>query len=119
MNHYSYRNLKVWQKAQLLIIMTIDSIEQVPYTTTNKIITQQIIRSVTSISANIAEGHARYTPKVYRNHLLIARGSLAETNNWLDILYQRKTIDEQAYLELQAMGQEIFAMLTSMSKKLE
>ena len=47
------------------------------------IISDQILRSSGSISANISEGFGRKTRADYEHFLIIARGSTAETQNWL------------------------------------
>jgi four helix bundle protein len=47
-----------------------------------KIIIDQIIRSIGSISSNIAEGFNSRTTKQYLSFLDIARRSAAESENW-------------------------------------
>jgi len=54
----------------------------------------QIIRSVDSISANIAEGFGRYTPADRRKFYLYSRGSFEETKSWLRKLIRRNIIHE-------------------------
>ena len=44
----------------------------------------QLIRSADSVGANIAEAAGRWTPADKRRLLLIARGSLYETEHWVD-----------------------------------
>ena len=46
-----------------------------------------MMRSAGSVPANIAEGYGRYSQAAYRSHLSIARGSLFETQSWIDLLY--------------------------------
>lgn len=62
-----------------------------------KIIGDQFIRSVDSVGANVAEGYGRYhyldKIKFYYN----TRGSLLESKHWLDLLYERKIVDESKY----------------------
>jgi four helix bundle protein len=43
----------------------------------------QLIRSIDSIGANIAEASGRYSPADRRRLLVIARGSLHETEHWM------------------------------------
>lgn len=43
----------------------------------------QLVRSADSVGANIAEAHGRWTAADKRRLLLIARGSLYETEHWL------------------------------------
>lgn len=58
----------------------------------------QLIRSVDSIAANIAEGYGRYHYKEQRQYCYIARGSLSQTKTWLYKANERRkedTIDIQ------------------------
>jgi four helix bundle protein len=43
-----------------------------------------MLRAVDSVGANIAEGAARWSPKDKRNFFVIARGSLNETEHWIN-----------------------------------
>lgn len=49
----------------------------------SRLITDQLIRSIASISANIAEGCGRGSRKEFIRFLIIARGSLVESQNWI------------------------------------
>jgi four helix bundle protein len=55
----------------------------------------QIIRSVDSIAANIAEGYGRYTPSDRKLFYRYARGSFEETKAWLRKLIRRKIISDE------------------------
>src|SRR4051812_13906778 len=63
------------------------------------VIGMQLIRAADSVHANIAEAAGRWTTKERRRHLLIARGSLYETENWLARAHARglltTTYDDQ------------------------
>ncbi len=52
----------------------------------------QLVRSADSIGANIAEGLGRATPPDQRRFFLIARGSLYETEHWLERAASRDLI---------------------------
>lgn len=57
----------------------------------------QFIRSIDSISANIAEGFGRYNRKEKIRFYIYARGSSYESLDWLEKCYCRKIIDLTNY----------------------
>ncbi|MCA0355024.1 MAG: four helix bundle protein [Chloroflexi bacterium] len=116
---YSYRNLIMWNKAQELVMDVIQLISNVPNSWSNAVIVRQIVSSATSISANIAEGHGRFSLGAHKNHLSIARGSAAETDNWANTLFRFGYIDDDAEKRIQQRCNEIIAMLSSKMRKLE
>jgi len=62
-----------------------------------KIIGDQWIRSVDSISANIAEGFGRFHFLDKNKFNYNARGSLLESFDWTDKLLERKYVTEEEY----------------------
>ncbi|HQQ96138.1 MAG TPA: four helix bundle protein [Cyclobacteriaceae bacterium] len=61
----------------------------------------QLVSAVDSIAANLAESLGRYSTKEARQFCFYARGSLFETNSWIDKAYQRNIMNEKEYQELQ------------------
>ena len=61
---------------------------------------KQFMRSVDSIAANISEGFGRYHFKDNRNFLYYARGSLYETQTWLEKALNRNLVSKPQYKEL-------------------
>jgi four helix bundle protein len=61
---------------------------------------KQLVKSVDSIAANISEGFSRYHFKDNRNFLYYARGSLYETQTWLEKALNRDLISNSNYNEL-------------------
>jgi four helix bundle protein len=112
---YSYRNLVLWQRAQALALRVIQVVQQLPNQWGNAIVARQIIASATSVSANIAEGHARFTPGAHRNHLSIAKGSAAETDSWLDLLHRLSHLSD---VEEQALHSECLWIMNSLTSKI-
>ena len=55
---------------------------------------KQLVRSVDSISANIAEGHGRYHYKDRIKFCYYARGSFEETKSWLSKADRRGLLPE-------------------------
>ena len=67
---------------------------------TKKIIGDQFITSVDSIGCNIAEGFGRFHYLDRNRFNYNARGSLVESLHWLDLLQERKKIDQDLYRNL-------------------
>jgi four helix bundle protein len=115
---YSYRNLVLWQNAQALALEVIQLTAALPRSAANDVLTRQIIRSATSIGANIAEGHGRYTPRAHAQHLSIAKGSACETDSWLDLLKRSGLISDEAEARLHARCNELIGSLTAKIRSL-
>ena len=116
---YHFRNLIVWQKAQDLAARLFQVVDAFPHTWAAEILAKQMLRSASSMGANIAEGHGRFSLKQYRYHLTIARGSAAETESWI---FQAQKVGYIAGPKAQQLAdhcEEIMRMLTSMILKLE
>ncbi len=78
----------------------------------------QITRAVTSVPANIAEGHARSTRKDFANFLAMARGSLMEADTLLGVAVRRRYITDSDAEKVAGRIEEISKMLTSLRSKL-
>jgi four helix bundle protein len=116
---YGHRNLIVWQRAQELAHQIIKLTRRLPQSWANAVLARQIISSATSIGANIAEGHGRFTPGAHGNHLSIAKGSAAETDSWLDTLCREGYLSREDEAPMHKECLEIMAMLTSKIQQLE
>jgi four helix bundle protein len=116
---YSYRNLILWQRAQELAYDVIQVTKRLPQSWASAIIARQIIGSVTSIAANIAEGHGRFSIGAYRNHLSIARGSATETDSWLDLMRREGILSIQEEEALHSRCRQIIGMLTTKMNSLD
>ena len=110
---YSYRNLLLWQKAQDLALEIVRLASKLPNDRTAPILARQVVRSASSIAANIAEGHGRYTLGAHRNHLSIAKGSVCETDSWLDLLKRAGYLEPKTEERLHEACQELIRMLTA------
>lgn len=114
-----YESLIIYQKSKLLTRNVIQIFEMLPKTKTIDIIQYQIVRSVSSIGANIVEGYGRNSPREYKQFLTIARGSCFETSYWLEILQDLAPIETRAKIdEFLGLNTEILKMLTVTIKNL-
>ena len=78
MIYNDYHNLSAYQKARDLTKQIIALSDKLPKNRAFDAIYVQIVRSVSSIGANIVEGYGRNNPREYRQFLGIARGSCFE-----------------------------------------
>jgi len=116
---YSYRNLALWQRAQEFAREIFVLVETLPTNRSSEVLRIQLLRSATSIAANIAEGHGRFSPAAYRNHLSIAKGSACEADSWLDLLRRLGQIDAQTEATLHQQCGVLIAAPTNRMKALE
>lgn len=116
---YSFRNLASWRKAQDLADEILEVVPAMPNNRVANILVQQIVKSSTSIAANICEGHGRFSPGAYRNHLSIARGSANETIGWLDLLCRRRFISSAQLDHLTDLTEEILRMISAQMIQLD
>lgn len=121
MDDFGYRNLVVWLKAKAFVREVYSLVKLLP-PEEKYALGDQIRRAAVSIPSNIAEGNGRASNKDYAHFLSIARGSLFETVNQLEIAmdlgYLGVDVDDRCRLEeVFALAAEVGRMLTSMMKK--
>ena len=104
----------MWQKSIQLVKLVYTQIREFP-SEEKFALADQLRRSVISIPSNIAEGNGRATNKDYAHFLSIARGSLYETINQLDIAESLGYVHHSA--EIENLAIELRKMLFSMIKK--
>jgi four helix bundle protein len=114
----SYKDLKMWQRANVLVNKIFDLIEVFPKNIRGETVARQLVRSSTSIAANIAEGYGGRKGKEYVSYLYQARRSIPETDYWLYLASQRRFITEHDYEELSKEYSEILLMINSAISKL-
>ena len=116
MDRRKYQKLLVWQEAMDLVVGVYRITERLPATERFGLC-QQLRRAAVSIPSNIAEGAGRHSDKEFIRFLNIANGSLLEVETQLLIALQLQYIEEIS--ELQNSIDKIFAMLSSLKRKLK
>ena len=81
-------------------------------------IVEQLLRAVTSIATNIAEGAGRIDRGDYRRFISIARGSLSETMTLLELAVRMTYVTEVEAARAMSLGTEVGNMLTALGKAL-
>ena len=107
-----FQDLQVYQLSERLadeIWKIVDSWDKFAKDTLGK----QIVRSADSVGANIAEGVGRGTYKENRRFVIIARGSLNETQHWLRRAYKRNLLTTEQINSIKAIINELAPKLNS------
>jgi len=79
-------------------------------------ISNQILRSGTSISANMAEAIYAISRSDFLSKSHIALKECAETLNWLELLYEAKHITQPQFDSIKADCEEVLKLLISTTK---
>ena len=80
------------------------------------VLSKQILRSGTSIGANIAEARYGISRNDFRSKIYIALKECAETIYWLELLYSCSYLDESAYRSLLADCEALRNILSATTK---
>ena len=78
-----------------------------------------MLRSGTSIGANVAESQEAASKKDFLNKLTIALKEARETEYWLKLLKEASVITEKEFISLFNDCDEIIRLLVSIVKKLK
>lgn len=80
------------------------------------VIGKQILRSGTSIGANIRESEYAESKADFIHKLAIALKEANETEYWLELLYHSKIVEESVYSDLQKSVKELLRLLVAIIK---
>jgi len=114
----SYKDLLVWQKAHQLVKKVFKIIKTIKKDFISWELIKQIVRSATSIPANIVEGYYSHQGKNFASHLEISRGSTGETDYWLFELCDNGYLSKDQYDDVSKDCLELIKMLSSFINKI-
>ena len=80
---------------------------------------KQVLRSGTSISANVHESEFAQSPSDFASKLHIALKEANETMNWLNLLHDVGILDDKAFESMSVDCSEIIALLVSSIKTIK
>ena len=99
-NVQGLETLEAWKKARELAVFVIQEVLPKLPTDEKWNLNQQIRRAVSSVPANIAEGHGRFYYQENVRFCYIARGSLLETYSHLVLAHDLKYISDELFTRL-------------------
>ena len=80
------------------------------------VLSKQILRSGTSIGANIREAQRAQSKPDFYSKMNIALREADETSYWLELLFESEYIDKAAFESVYSDCEEIIKLLTSITK---
>ena len=83
------------------------------------ILSKQILRSGTSIGANLAEAEYAISRKDFLSTQYIALKECSETRYWLDLLYEADYLDKNSYESIITDCDELIRMLSASTKTIK
>jgi four helix bundle protein len=84
-----------------------------------RILSKQLLRSGTSIGANVREAQSAQSNKDFINKLEIALKEARETQYWLEILIESELVDRHKFQLLLQEANEIGKILVASTKRLK
>ena len=83
------------------------------------VLSKQLLRSGTSIGANIVEAEAGISKRDFLAKMYIAFKECCETEFWLDIMHETEYIDDDKFNDLMPKCSELNKMLGSITKSVK
>lgn len=117
MDGQNFRGLRVWQLGMRIAEAAYQLSQQFPKYETYGL-GSQIQRAAVSVPANIAEGHATGSTKMFLRHLAIAQGSLAELETHLMLAERIKYCNPVQVKSILTNCTEEARMLRALRKRL-
>ncbi|TRV43319.1 MAG: four helix bundle protein [Microcystis panniformis Mp_MB_F_20051200_S9] len=107
---------KVYDKAYKFAIRIVKGYKYLCETKQEYVLSKQLLRSGTSIGANIAEANGAISQADFRAKMSIAYKECLETKYWLSLLKDTNYIEERAFQSINDDAEEISKMLWAILK---
>ena len=110
-------NGPILDKSKAFAIRTIRLYKHLTADKKEYVISKQLLRSGTSIGANVREGSYAQSKADFRTKMNIALKEANETDYWIELLYKTGYISENEYKSLKEDCRSLLRMLISTVKK--
>lgn len=110
------RTATVGQKSRQFAVRIVRLYQYLSSEKREYIISKQLLRSGTSIGANIAEADCAFSRKDFLSKMYIAFKEANETLYWLDFLHDTEYLSEGEYTSICADCKELHKMLAAITK---
>lgn len=109
----------VEQKSQDFALRIVKLYQYLAFEKKEYVLSKQLLRSGTSIGANIAEAQCGITRKDFLAKMYIAYKECAETKYWLNLLYQADYMNSTQYESVFADCTDLLKILAAITKTTE
>lgn len=110
------KNSIIYKKSFKFSLDIISNCKVLMYEKKEFIMSKQLLRSGTSIGANISESFHSQSSKDNISKLYISLKEAGETNYWLKLLFASNYLDESSYIVLSNQLNEILKILSTIIK---
>ncbi|NMB48056.1 four helix bundle protein [Candidatus Kuenenbacteria bacterium] len=117
-NIKNFYDLDAWQQGHALVLMVYRSTQDFPKDEIYGV-TSQLRRATASITANIAEGFARYHFKDKIKFYYQARGSVAETQNFLFLVKDLGYISSEQFQIIGSKTKDVYQLINGLIRSTE
>ena len=107
------RNNIIVKRSYDFALSVIKLVNQLPKNRTCDIIGRQLIRSGTSVGANVEEAQSGYSRNDFTSKMSIAQKEARETNYWLRLLRDSKQLGDEVIKAVLSESEEISKILFS------
>ena len=107
----------VHERIYNFIVRVINLVNSLPKTSSNTVISQQLLRSATSIGANDQEADGTITKKDFIHCYTVVRKEIKETNFWLKLIGDTNPALKPKMESIIQEGQELAAITSSIINK--
>ena len=103
-------------KSKKFAIRIVNLYKILVYDKNETVMSKQLLRSGTSIGANIAEAVCSISKKDFLSKMYIAFKECSETVYWIELLYETKFINYEEYVSIYGDCTELKRILSSITK---
>ena len=106
----------ILRKSEDFAVRIINLYKHLAYEKNEYVLSKQILRSGTSIGANICEAVCGFSKKDFLSKMYLAFKESNETLYWIRLLYKTEYIDKEGYLSIKKDCEDIINLLSSITK---
>lgn len=107
-----------YEKAYKFAIRVVKAYQYLCYEKKEYVLSKQMLRSGTSIGANVAEANGAISDAEFSNKISIAYKETLETKYWLSLLKDTNYLDEKIFKSMHKDADEIGKILFAILKKM-